>query len=66
MNDSLKFSDAWERGGYRERTAMEKGQLYSWKDRRGHIMWRFTYSSKDEYQDANGATFDVTEGVWVN
>lgn len=66
MNENLKFSDAWEKGGFRERTAMEKGRLFSWKDGRGHQMWKFSYSANEEYQDANGATFDVTEGVWVN
>ena len=65
MNRNLKFSEAWKNAGVRERYAMENGRLYSHKDERGHIMWRFTYSSYDKYQDANGATFDVTEGVWV-
>lgn len=65
MSENLRFSEAWKKAGYRERTAMEKGKLFSWKDHRGHIMWKFSYSPKEEYQDANGATYDVTEGVWV-
>ena len=65
MNRNLKYSEAWKTAGVRERYAMEHGRLYSRKDERGHQMWRFTYSQWDKYQDANGATFDVTEGRWV-
>ena len=65
MSENLRFSDAWKKGGYRERYAMENGKLYSHKDSRGHIMWEFTYETDNEYQDANGATYDLTEGRWV-
>ena len=65
MSENLKFSKAWKDAGYRERYAMENGRLYSHKDSRGHIMWEFTYSADVEYQDANGATYDITEGRWV-
>lgn len=61
----LTFTMAWKQGGFRERKAMEIGTLNLYKDHRNHIMWKFTYSPKEEYQDANGATYDVTEGVWV-
>lgn len=65
MSENLRFSEAWKKGGYRERYAMENGKLYSHKDSRGHIMWEFTYGTDNEYQDANGATYDLTEGRWV-
>lgn len=60
--DSLK---AWEQGGYRERYAMERGNKATKFDNRGHKLWVFTYSKWADYQDANGATYDVTEGRWV-
>lgn len=60
--DSLK---AYETAGYRERYAMDNGHKNKYIDGRGHEMWRFTYSKHKDYQDANGATWDNTEGRWV-
>lgn len=65
MNSNLYESSAYETAGFRERYAMEHGKLHVWKDQRGHILWRFTYSPNDSYQDANGSTFDVTERRWI-
>lgn len=67
MNKNLFYSETWKQAGVRERYAMEKGRLYSYKEKaNNHQMWRFTYPDYYPYQDANGALFDVTEGVWVN
>lgn len=57
---------AYESAGYREKYAMERGNKTTRFDNRGHKLWVFTYSKYTEYQDANGATYDVTEGRWVN
>lgn len=57
---------ARSRAGYRERFAMEHGKKSVTVDHRGHTLWRFNYSRFVEYQDANGATYDVTEGRWIN
>ncbi len=56
---------AYDRAGYRERYAMTHGRKET-KTMRGHKLWIFRYSPDDEYQDANGATYDVTEGRWIN
>ena len=55
---------AYNRAGYRERYAMMKGTKET-KRMNGHTLWVFSYSADDEYQDANGATYDVTEGRWI-
>lgn len=56
---------AYTEAGYREKYAMEHGKRTVKRDRRGHILWVFTYSTDDSYQDADGATYDATEGRWV-
>lgn len=56
---------AYAEAGYREKYAMEHGKKTTKRDRRGHTLWVFTYSADDPYQDANGATYDATEGRWV-
>ena len=56
---------AYDRGGYRERYAMIHGRKET-KTEKGHKIWIFRYSPDDEYQDANGATYDATTGRWVN
>jgi len=55
---------ALERAGYRERYAMEHGKKET-KTENGHKLLIFNYSPEYEYQDANGATYDVTEGRWI-
>lgn len=56
---------ARERAGYRERYAMDHGTRET-KIMRGHKLWIFRYGADDPYQDANGATYDCTEGRWIN
>ena len=56
---------AYQRGGYRERYAMEKGTMKTTKEN-GHKLLVFSYDEDDPYQDANGATYDCTEGRWIS
>lgn len=51
--------------GYRERYAMEHGTkrtVYI----NGHKCYIFTYSEKEPYQDANGATYDTVREAWID
>lgn len=55
---------AYGKGGYRERFAMENGnktEIYV----NGHKCFKFTYSKRKEYQDANGATYDTVTKSWI-
>lgn len=56
---------AFAKAGYRERYAMEHG-VGKIVDVNGHKCICFTYSEDDEYQDANGATYDTVRKEWVN
>ena len=56
---------AYNRAGFRERYAMTHGRREVRRNG-NHIWWVFSYSPDDEFQDANGATYDVTEGRWIN
>lgn len=56
---------AWYAAGWRERYAMENGNratIYI----NGEKCYKYTYSTRAEYQDANGATFNTVRGVWIN
>lgn len=60
-SETRKMYDA---GGFRERYAMEHGNratVYI----NGEKCYKFTYSKYEEYQDANGATYNTARGVWV-
>lgn len=57
--------EAYESGGFRERYAMEHGKK-TVKFIRGHKCFKYTYSPMEEYQDANGATYDTVERRWIN
>lgn len=62
---SVEMKMAYENGGYRERFAIEKGnktEIYI----NGHKCFKFTYSSRKEYQDANGATYDTVTKSWID
>ena len=61
-NDTIKARAA---AGWRERYAMDHGNkqiIYI----NGNKCYKYTYSTKKEYQDANGETFDTARGVWIN
>ncbi len=51
--------------GYREKYAMTHGNG-EYKTVGDRELWVFTYSDDNPYQDANGATFDITNGAWIN
>lgn len=62
---SEEMKAAYTAGGFRERFAMENGNrttVYI----NGHKCYKFTYSTKKAYQDANGATFDTVRRAWIN
>lgn len=48
---SLEMKKAYEKGGFRERFAMENGNR-STVFINGHKCYKFTYSKSKEYQDA--------------
>lgn len=63
MNNIMAI--AREKAGYREKFAIKNGNkavCYI----RGHKCYKFTYSEKIEYQDANGATFDTVIKKWID
>ena len=55
---------AYNVGGFRERYAMDHGNK-AIVFINGALCYKFTYSKYDEYQDANGATFDTRRGAWI-
>ena len=62
---SAEMQTAYKNGGYREQFAMVNGnkvEIYV----NGHKCFKFTYSSRKEYQDANGATYDTVTKSWIN
>lgn len=62
-SDTMK--KAWTAAGFRERYAMENGNratVYI----NGEKCYKFTYNRDIKYQDANGATFNVARGIWIN
>ena len=64
MRRSFELREAYEKGGYRERYAMDNGNksiVYV----RGHKCFKYTYSLHKEYQDANGATYDTVTRNWI-
>ena len=60
---SLEMKKAYEKGGFRERFAMENGnRSIVFID--SHKCYKFTYSKNKEYQDANGALYDNETKSW--
>ena len=61
VNELVK---AYEKGGYRERYAMDYGckkVIYI----NNHKCYKFTYSTDDDYQDGNGAIYDTVRETWI-
>lgn len=61
MNERNK---AYAKGGFRERYAMDKGtekEIVFGGDR----CLRYDYDINDEYQDANGAIWNIDKGKWI-
>ena len=62
---SEEMKTAYEKGGYRERYAMDNGNktvVYI----NNHKCYKFTYSQYAEYQDANGSTYDTVTKNWID
>lgn len=62
---SVEMIRAYNLAGYRERYAMEHGTrsiIYI----NGEKCFKFNYSKHNDYQDANGATYNVARRAWVN
>lgn len=60
-----EIAHAWSVAGWRERYAMEHGNratIYQ----NGEKCYKFTYSTANEYQDANGATYNTARRAWTN
>lgn len=56
---------AYNSGGFRERYAMENGNATTVYIN-GNKCIKYTYSPSEEYQDANGATYDTVKRQWIN
>lgn len=62
---SKEKQKAYNNGGFRERYAMEHGNattIYI----NGDKCIKYTYSKLNEYQDANGATYNTIKKQWIN
>lgn len=59
-----KRREMWNKAGFRERYAMQHGNARKVTDG-WHVLIVFTYSPRDEYQDANGAKWDTGRREWV-
>ena len=57
--------NAEKTAGYREKYALLHGKETK-RTENGEISYIFTYSEKDPYQDANGATYNATRKAWTN
>lgn len=53
------------KAGYRERYAIKNGKK-NIKYINNHKCYVYTYSDDEEYQDANGATYDTVTKNWIN
>lgn len=62
---SEEMKKAYNAGGFRERYAMKYGKK-TIVTISGHKCYKFTYSTRNKYQDANGATFDTVRGCWIS
>jgi len=60
-----EITKALASAGYREKYAMENGTVRK-HTQNGETLYTFTYSSRAQYQDANGATWNATRGAWTN
>lgn len=62
---NMKITEQFIKAGYRERYAMKNGNIaiiYI----NGHKCKKYTYSKYNEYQDANGATYDTVTKEWID
>lgn len=64
MKRSIETEKAYKSAGWRERYAMEHGNkttIYI----NGEKCYKYTYSAKIAYQDANGAIYNTVRGCWI-
>ena len=62
---SEEMRTAYNVAGWRERYAMEHGNratIYQNCEK----CYKWTYSTTNEYQDANGATYNTARRAWTN
>ena len=63
--ESIEMLEAAKRAGNRELYAIAHGERRTrWIN--GHKCLVFEYSTKDKYQDANGATYDTVRKTWID
>ena len=62
---SKEKQEAYNNGGFRERYAMEHGNATTVYINSNKCI-KYTYSKLNEYQDANGATYDTIKKQWIN
>lgn len=63
LNEEMRT--AYNLAGFRERYAMEHGNRATiYQD--GEKCYKWTYSTANEYQDANGATYNTARRAWTN
>ena len=63
--EKMKDYEMIQKASFREKYAMKNGNKKT-KTINGHKCYVFTYSSDDEYQDANGATYDTVSRKWID
>ena len=66
--NGMKAGEAWkavQEAGNREKYAMTNGTPNRRREN-GEIVYTWTYSPADPYQDANGAEYNATRGRWTN
>ena len=64
MNERTR-REAEKAAGYREKYAMRNGKPRR-ETQNGETLYIFEYSSREHYQDANGATYNATRRTWTN
>ena len=63
MNQKTR-REAEAAAGYREKYAMKNGKETR-RTQNGETLYIFKYSATEEYQDANGATYNATRRAWI-
>lgn len=66
MKKTSEILKAYQQGGFREKYAIDHAEKIERRQMGNHNLIIFRYSATDEYQDANGATWDATYKTWVN
>ena len=59
------MDEARKAAGYRELYAIKNGNKTPTYIN-GNLCYKFTYDTKKEYQDANGAIYDTVRKIWID